>query len=744
MADEIKQSKLDAQAYRDALKEASVIAAESRQTFNDIGAALSNNAKTNKEFSETFKTAQKEAGGLSGVAAKLAQYGKEDLANSKVRNKLANDLAAVAKKRASTEATLLANKKKLANATGDERTALLEANQALSDSLDTADNLTKAFSNSKEQIQEINKSTGFIDKLAEGLKILPGIGPLLAGPISNLSKGIAQFKVGIDSSLKGSSKTAAQLERAKNATDALGKGALAFVIAGIVKADKYTTEFSKTLGISKSDARDLGQEMNTFAVNSGKAYLTVQKMQEAQMGLADSLGTTTGFTNDQLQDQVMLTKKVGLQGAEAANLLKLSMAQGKSAKVVSEEVLDTVATLEKETGIRLDGRKVLKEVANATGQLGAQYGFNNKALAEAVIISNKLGLSLKETQGIARGLLDFESSIQSELEAELLTGKNINLNRARSLALQGKSAEATAEIVKQMGTSAEFASMNVLQQDALAKSAGMTSDQLAETLRNQETLNALGATSIAQLAEKGELEKLNSTENGKQLLQNYQNQQVQEKLADLVTKIQSSLANSAEPLLGLVEGFAKLLENATAVKVIVGVITTALAAQFALTTASKITQLSLNRRLLKSNVKNAAVTTVEAGAEGAKSVAKIPYVGGFLALGIGAALIGGLLGYLAGAKSGNDIMSPGGSGYGNRTLLGPEGAIALNNKDTVIAGTKLFPNQQTQQSPAQTIDTSRMENLLAAVLSKPAPQPVIEMNDVALGTAVDMNAFSIQ
>lgn len=743
MADEIKQSKLDAQAYRDALKEASVIAAESRQTFNDIGAALSNNAKTNKEFAETFKTAQKEAGGLSGVAAKLAQYGKQDLSNSKIRNKLASDLAAVAKKRASTEATLLANQKKLATATDKERAALLDANQYLLDSLNTADNLTKAFSQSKDQIQEINKSTGFIDKLAEGLKILPGIGPLLAGPIQNLSKGIAQFKVGIDKSLTGADRTAAQLERAKNATDALGKGAIAFVIAGLNKADKVTTEFSKTLGISKSDARDLGKEMNTFAINSNKAYLTVEKMKEAQMGLGDSLGTTTGFTSEQLADQVMLTKKVGLQGAEAANLLKLSMANGKSAKVVSEEVLDTVATLSKETGIRLDGRKVLKEVANATGQLGAQYGYNNKALAEAVIISNKLGLSLKETQGIARGLLDFESSIQSELEAELMTGKSINLNRARALALQGKSAEATAEIVKQMGSSAEFANMNVLQQESLAKAAGMTADQLAETLRNQETLNALGATSLEELAKRGELEKLNSTENGKQLLINYQNQAVQEKMADLVNKIQSSLANSAEPLLGMVEGFAKLLENATAVKIIIGIITTALVAQFALTTASKIAQLKLNRRLLKSNIKNAAVTSVDAAAEGAKSVAKIPYVGGFIALGIGAAIVGGLLGYLAGAKSGDDIMSPGGSGYGNRTLMGPEGAIALNNKDTVIAGTKLFPTQN-QQAPAQTIDTSKMENLLAEVLSKPAPQPVIQMNDVALGTAVDMGAFSIQ
>jgi len=37
-------------------------------------------------------------------------------------------------------------------------------------------------------------------------------------------------------------------------------------------------------------------------------------------------------------------------------------------------------------------------------------------------------------------------------------------------------------------------------------------------------------------------------------------------------------------------------------------------------------------------------------------------------------------------------MSPGdgSQGYGKRTLFGPEGAIQLNNKDTVIAGTNLF------------------------------------------------------
>ena len=774
MADDIEKSKLDAEAYRDALKEASVIAAESRQTFNDIGASLSNNAKINKEFASTFRTAQKDVGQLSASAAKLSQYGKQDVSNAKVRNNIAKELAVLAKKRAQAEATLAANSIKLKNAKGEERQAILESNQSLLDALNTSDDLTKSFSSTKEQIQEINKSTGFIDKLAEGMKILPVIGPLLAGPLTNLSKGIAQFKVGIDSSLTGAEKTAAQLERAKNVTDALGKGAIAFVVAGLVKADTATTNFAKSLGISKSEAREVGDEMNTFAVNSGKAYVTVEKLMHAQEGLADALGASRGYTNDQLQDQIMLTKKVGLQGEEAANLLKLGLAQGKSSEIVSEEILNSVSNLEKETGIRLQGQKVLKEVATATGQLGAQYGFNNKALAEAVIISNKLGLSLKETQAIAKGLLDFESSITSELEAELLTGKSLNLERARGLALQGKSAEATEEIVKQMGSAADFANLNVIAQDSLAKAAGMTSDQLADTLRNQETLNALGAKNIEQLAKAGNLDKLRGTENGKLLLQQYQQQSAQEKLADVMTKIQSTMANFADPLMGLIDGFAKIAENATAVKIIIGLITTAMVAQAAFKAASTITQIALQRQLLKTSIQNATATTADAAAEGAKSVAKIPYVGGFLALGIGAAIFGGLIGYLAGAKNGNDIMSPGGSGYGSRTLFGPEGAIALNNKDTVIAGTNLFPKEndvvkpnldifpkenesiktspqpiqiqpQQQPQPQTTVvqqDNSKLEKLLERAINR--PDPIIQMNGDDLGTAVGKYAYSVQ
>jgi hypothetical protein len=75
----------------------------------------------------------------------------------------------------------------------------------------------------------------------------------------------------------------------------------------------------------------------------------------------------------------------------------------------------------------------------------------------------------------------------------------------------------------------------------------------------------------------------------------------------------------------------------------------------------------------------------------------IAQISGSAALSFGAAA---LIALAAGAAAyaffnsikGDDVMSPGtgGGGYGSRTLFGPEGAIQLNNKDTVIAGTNLF------------------------------------------------------
>jgi hypothetical protein len=102
---------------------------------------------------------------------------------------------------------------------------------------------------------------------------------------------------------------------------------------------------------------------------------------------------------------------------------------------------------------------------------------------------------------------------------------------------------------------------------------------------------------------------------------------------------------------------------------------------------------------------------------------------------------GGIVGAL-GYKflSGDDVMSEG--GYGKRTLLSPEGAIRLNDKDTVLAGTDLGGGQNNISGPS--IDLTPMIaaiNEVKAAVNGLMNRPVlIYLDSKQIGTSLIQNA----
>jgi hypothetical protein len=103
--------------------------------------------------------------------------------------------------------------------------------------------------------------------------------------------------------------------------------------------------------------------------------------------------------------------------------------------------------------------------------------------------AKKLGLNMSAVSSITEGLLDFESSIEKQMEASVLLGRQLNLDRARQLALTGDQAGMMKEVLKQVGGEAEFNKMNVLQRKALAESVGTNVEQLSRLVRNQTATN---------------------------------------------------------------------------------------------------------------------------------------------------------------------------------------------------------------------------------------------------------------
>jgi hypothetical protein len=155
---------------------------------------------------------------------------------------------------------------------------------------------------------------------------------------------------------------------------------------------------------------------------------------------------------------------------------------------------------------------------------------------------------------------------------------------------------------------------------------------------------------------------------------------------------------------------------------------------------------NLKLKGLALTIREAWKSIAAAAASAYESAAKIPVVGWVLGGVAAAAVIG--LGATMMAK-GDDVVSP---GYGKRTLMSPEGAISLNDKDTIIAGTNLGgkgkSNQQPQQQPQQDLSPLLEEmRALRQEQTRLANNPTIiqnSMNGTRFGTSVAMNTYKTQ
>jgi hypothetical protein len=352
-------------------------------------------------------------------------------------------------------------------------------------------------------------------------------------------------------------------------------------------------------------------------------------------------------------------------------------------------------------------------------------------------------MSLEQVNNIADSLLQIESSISNELEAELLTGKNLNLEQARLYALNNDMEGLSKEIAKNYGTAAEFSKMNRIQQEAAAKAVGMTREELAGTLVRAEALKSMSGEQAekakqafdTRVKEVG-LEQAQKELKDGQLQKMMEQQSIQERFNQSIEKLKEVFVSLLAPLMPVLDIFAMILKPVGALAGILGTIVkysimpitegfqyiydsiSGLIGIF--TGANK--QLTVMQGIVGTiagiylAIKGYALGTqliegITLGIKGAQSIAGqkalmtagsglvksvgtaiFNTIGAFATLGpwmlpLGIAAGVGIAALAAKYLTGNDVVSP---GYGKRTLMGPEGAIALNDKDTVIAGTNLF------------------------------------------------------
>lgn len=358
-------------------------------------------------------------------------------------------------------------------------------------------------------------------------------------------------------------------------------GLIRSLIKATLEFDKQLTQVANNLGIAKEASIGLLDNFRAISVNNEvlvegleKAFLSVKNQALATAELQEILETNSLFSARMVQSQILLTKQMGLSKEEAAGIQKFSLLTGRSADSILKSAI-------KQNNTAISYRKIISEVAKVSSEIAVMYKNNPDLIAKAVVQANKLGISLEQSKQISKSLLDFETSISGELEAELLTGRRFNFEKARALALDGKSVEAAQELLGQMGGLNELTKLNVIQRDRLAASIGLSAEELTKAAREAEILTQLGFENRDALEEQYELlrqrndksgmaalmEAARKKEGGEILLQDIARANLQQRFEESVERIKQIFTEmAAGPLTKILSGIASMLENTTLLK----------------------------------------------------------------------------------------------------------------------------------------------------------------------------------
>ena len=552
-----------------------------------------------------------------------------------------------------------------------------------------------------QQRETIEKKLGVVGGMLRGISKIPILGDLVD---TNEALHVAESTIELtESSVRGLG--AAMGNLGKQAISGLLNpanlvlGAFTIMAKVLKDLDSSAGKYAKSMNVTYGEALNVREELSRMASSSSDTSLNATNLQETLMAVGSAMGSNAKLNEADLKTFTKLREQAGFTSDELMEIQKLSLVNNKTLEANTKEILGAAKAYNSKNKLALNEKQILKDVNAASASLKLSLGGSSTQLAVAASKARELGLNLQQTEKIAESLLNFESSIEAELSAELLTGRDLNLEQARLLALNGKTAEAAAEIARQVGTSADFTNMNVIAQESLAKVAGMTRDEFAQSLIDKESLAKLGVKEAKSAQEAYNMLKSRGMSEAaiqkklgdEELARQYQQQSVQERFEQTLLHIKEIFISIADgPLGSMLSIMGKLMENTAAVYTTFGLISSLWAGKMLMNLGKLVIQLGTAVGLSSAKA-IAEVTAAEALTMGAATI-------GIVA---GLATVGGLMYSMMSPKKVGDMQYD--NKTGQTTISTKEGGLySISDNDQINVHPELKPSNNRLSPPSNT------------------------------------------
>ena len=481
--------------------------------------------------------------------------------------------------------------------------------------------------------------------------------------------------------------------------------------------ERKNSVLNKGFGISSKNSQKLAKELNTLSKsisgNTAESQISTDSMMKYAVSIKTMLptlkqagNTSTQFYTGLQQSQHILQASLGLTEEQANAFTQFGAANFENAArqiQFSEQVAKQMGDTDGSMGYL---KMITEGIAEAGEEIQLQYGRLPGSLERATIKASRLGLKLEHLSEAGSNLLDIETSIGQELEYQLLTGRQLTDDQGQSLTnlyreatLRGdanKQANILSDIIAEEGETLEN---NLFARKQMAELLGLQENELAAAIQKQKILEKAGEAGLTiNLDDEGAISKAAAAlrDQGALSQKEFETFQKQNDTRTTDDLLKEQLLIAEESIiyqkLNAMSMRDELFKAAQEMSAAVG------------------QNAEMSEEQLQALGK--AFTVLQVPRQTAQEIKQSATAGTITPR----------------YDKQNDVMIP--PGYGNKIISAGEDTFALNNDDTIVAGTNLFPKQSSGNSSL----AAKMDELISEIRTQTR---VLSKRDNTFGAGIN-------
>jgi len=273
----------------------------------------------------------------------------------------------------------------------------------------------------------------------------------------------------------------------------------------LTEIEQSTINIRKEFGISSKTA----QEFHSYISGSREEFmalgLSTDNLADNMVQLTKEFGFIRRVTRGEISLINQLNARLGLAADASAGVLKIFNMIGDQTREVDQNMI--LSTIKLSEAGKVANAEVFADIRDNSEDILTYFRGTEVELSQAVIRAKQLGISISNITSFASKLLDFESSIASELEASVLLGRQLNLDRARRLAFEGDMVGLQEELLNITKSVGSFDEMNAIERRAISEALGLSVTEMRNMVVLEEKLSKLTEKDRKMFAEMTEEQK---------------------------------------------------------------------------------------------------------------------------------------------------------------------------------------------------------------------------------------------